>query len=89
MGAEAQVVGHRQLAVGRGVLGDETHPGQLRRTVRRVSAQNADRPRRRDSSPTARFKSVVFPAPFGPTSPTTCPEGTSRLQSVRAQRRRP
>ena len=40
------------------------------------------------SRPTARLSSVVLPAPFGPTSPVTCPAGISRVQSCRAHRRR-
>ena len=33
------------------------------------------------SSPTASCSSVVLPAPFGPTSPTTLPSGMVRVQS--------
>ena len=39
------------------------------------------------SSPTARCNSVVLPAPFGPTRPTTWPDGMSRSHWLRAQRR--
>ena len=38
--------------------------------------------------PVARLSRVVFPAPLGPTSPTTCPAGTDSVQSVSAHRRR-
>ncbi|GAA0944142.1 hypothetical protein GCM10009558_059120 [Virgisporangium aurantiacum] len=40
------------------------------------------------SSPTDNRSSVVFPAPFGPTSAVTEPAGRSRVQSRRAQDRR-
>jgi len=33
------------------------------------------------ASPTARFSNVDFPAPFGPTSATTCPPGIANVQS--------
>src|SRR6516164_7525603 len=35
--------------------------------------------------PTARFSSVVLPAPFGPTSAATCPAGTVSVHSRSAQ----
>src|SRR5216684_2845410 len=35
--------------------------------------------------PTARFSSVVLPAPFGPTSAVTCPAGTASVHSRSAQ----
>src|SRR5690349_14595344 len=35
--------------------------------------------------PTARFSSVVLPAPFGPTSAVTCPAGTFTVHSRSAQ----
>ena len=35
--------------------------------------------------PTARFSSVVLPAPFGPTSAATCPAGISSVHSRSAQ----
>ena len=35
--------------------------------------------------PTARFSSVVLPAPFGPTSAATCPAGIASVQSRSAQ----
>lgn len=38
------------------------------------------------SWPTARFSSVLLPAPFGPTSPTTRPAGMSSVQSDSAHR---
>ncbi len=34
--------------------------------------------------PTARLSSVVLPAPFGPTRPTTFSRGMSNVQSCRA-----
>ena len=40
------------------------------------------------SSPAARLSSVDLPAPFGPTSPTTCPRGNRSVQSSSAQRLR-
>ena len=36
------------------------------------------------ASPTARFSKVVFPAPFGPTSATTCSAGIASVQSCSA-----
>src|ERR1700722_11116023 len=39
------------------------------------------------SRPAARLSSVLLPAPFGPTSPTTRPAGTSIVQSDSAHRR--
>ena len=41
------MVGHRQVGVGRCFLGDEAHPGQLRRPVPGMPAQHGDRARRR------------------------------------------
>ena len=38
------------------------------------------------SIPQAIFSRVVLPAPFGPTRPTTCPGGISRVQSASAWR---
>src|ERR1700683_1507834 len=38
------------------------------------------------SIPVARLIKVVLPAPFGPTSPATCPTGTGSVQSATAQR---
>src|SRR5580698_865657 len=35
--------------------------------------------------PTARFSSVVLPAPFGPASAATCPAGTASVHSRSAQ----
>ena len=54
------------------------------------AARRAPRPCPRvgASSPTARRSSVVLPAPFGPTSPTTRPAGTASVQSDSAHRRR-
>ena len=40
-----------------------------------------------ESRPTARWRSVVLPAPFGPTSPTTLPAGIHRVQSWSAHLR--
>ena len=39
------------------------------------------------SRPTARWRKVLLPAPLGPTSPTTRPAGTSRVQSESAHLR--
>jgi hypothetical protein len=37
--------------------------------------------------PTERWSSLVFPAPFGPTSPTTLPDGIARVHSESAHLR--
>ena len=73
-----------QPGVGGRVLGHETDLAELRgrrpgvgpgpRWCRHVGA----------SSPTARCSSVVLPAPLGPTSPTTWPDGMARVQSLSA-----
>jgi hypothetical protein len=38
------------------------------------------------SRPAASSRNVVLPAPFGPTSPTTCPAGTVSVHSASAYR---
>ena len=70
--AQPQVVGDRQPGVGRGVLGDEPDPGQLR-PGRGAGGRRGPRscPQVGASRPTARLSRVVLPAPFGPTRPTT------------------
>ena len=79
--AQPQVVGDAQPGVDRGLLGDEADPADLPGVVCRPLAEDLDGARRRRSSPTARLSSVVLPAPFGPTSPTTRPAGTCSVQS--------
>jgi len=55
--------------------------------ARRTASAAAIVPAEGLSMPTARFSSVLLPAPFGPTRPTTRPAGTSMVQSASAQRR--
>ena len=76
-----KVLGDRQPGIGRRVLGDEANPRELCRTIAGASAKYRDRPAVGASSPTARCSSVVLPAPFGPTRPTTLPSGMDKVQS--------
>ena len=84
--AQPQMIGHRKRGVDGRVLRDETNPPELRRTFGRSSTEDSDLPGTGCSKPTARCSSVVFPAPFGPTRPTTRPAGTCSVQSRNAQR---
>ena len=86
--AKPQVVGDGQVGVRRGVLGDEPDLGELGRVLRGRRPQHLDGSRARGEQPAARRISVVLPAPFGPTSPTTRPAGNRRVQSDSAHRRR-
>ena len=68
------------------VLGHEADPWQhqLRLLARRPSTCTS--PAVGAISPTARCRSVVLPAPFGPTSAVTVPRGSVSEQSRSAQR---
>ena len=86
--AEPEVIGDRQRRVGRRVLRDEADAGELCAPAAGRPPSTSIVPAVGASSPTARCRRVVLPAPFGPTSPTTRPAGISSVQSVSAQRRR-
>ena len=79
--AEAQVIADREPGVGRGVLGDEADTGELARRRARRPPRTVIDPALGCRSPTARWSSVVLPAPFGPTSPTTLPAGIASVHS--------
>ena len=85
--AEAQVVRDRQRRVG-GVswATKPTRPSCAGLSAGRPPS-TAIVPAVGSNRPTARCSSVVLPAPFGPTSPTTFPAGIESVQSRSAQRR--
>ena len=83
-----EVVGHAQPGVRRGVLADVADLGALGVAAGRAGAEHLDLARPTASAcPTARLRKVLLPAPLGPTSPTTRPAGTSRVQSESAHLR--
>ena len=82
------MVGHAQARRRSACPGRRSRPGRAA-LGSRPAGRRAPRscPSVGASSPTARLSKVVFPAPFGPTRPTTRPAGISSVQSVSAQRR--
>ncbi len=67
------------------VLRDEADPREERvRIVAGLVSEHAQLAVVGLLRPTARFSSVVFPAPFGPTSAVTDPAGISSVQSLSA-----
>ena len=88
--AEHEVLAHRQPQEQLGLLegAGQAQPGPLRRRARGDRRRRRGRRRRRwgRSSPDSTPKSVVFPAPFGPTRPTIVAGGTARLTSLSATR---
>ena len=87
LAAERQRLGDREALVERMVLRDEADARQHRPAPPRVAGDRTRRISPADGllSPTASCRSVVLPAPFGPTSAVTEPAGTSSVQSRSAQ----
>src|ERR1017187_4772665 len=84
MGAELEVIGDGEPGVGGRVLRDEADLASCAGPLADLPPRTSIVPDVGTSMPTARFSRVVFPAPFGPTSPTMCPAGMLSVQSVRA-----
>jgi hypothetical protein len=86
-GPDVQVVGDRHGGIDPGVLGDEVNTDKLLGAFGGGVTEHRNGAGARFEQADGQVQSVVLPAPFGPTRPTTLPVGIDRVHSDRTRRR--